>query len=90
MKFLAICGFGVGSSMILKMTLLKVTKSLDLDVEVETADLSSAKGMKCDAVFTSKELAKDLKDSFTCPIYEIDKYMNKEEVKTAVEDFLNR
>lgn len=75
--------------MILKMTIMKVAKEMGLNAEVETADLTSAKGMKCDAVFTSRELAKDLENTFNCPIYPIDKYMDKEEVKKALEDFLN-
>lgn len=44
MKFLAVCGFGVGSSMILKMTLEKVCRERNLDCEVENTDISSARG----------------------------------------------
>lgn len=90
MKILAVCGFGVGSSMVLKMTLDKVFKDLGVDADVETMDISSAKGAKPDVVFTSKEIAKDLRNSTTSPVYEIEKYMDKKEVKAAVEEFLNK
>ncbi|NBI06044.1 PTS sugar transporter subunit IIB [Senegalia massiliensis] len=89
MEILAVCGFGVGSSMVLKMTLDKVFKELGVDANVQTMDLSSAKGAKPDAIFTSKEIAKDLRNSTTSPVYEVEKYMDKQEVKSAVEKFIN-
>jgi len=89
MKFLAVCGFGVGSSMVLKMTLQKVLKEKGIDAEVENTDLSSARGAEADAIFTSNELIDELKSSTNkIPIYPIKKYMDKEEVKEALEDYL--
>ena len=35
MKILAVCGFGVGSSLVLRMTVEKVIKKLEIDAEVE-------------------------------------------------------
>jgi len=43
MKILAVCGFGVGSSMVLKMTIDKVIKELGLKATAENTDLSTAK-----------------------------------------------
>lgn len=88
MKFLAVCGFGVGSSLVLKMTLEKIILEKNLDIEVENTDVTSSKGMTCDAVFTSFELAEDLRGSFGCPIYPIKRYMDREEVKKKVEEFM--
>jgi len=51
MRFLAVCGFGVGSSMILKMTIENVCREKGLDCEVENTDISSARGARVDAVF---------------------------------------
>ncbi|MEG2410919.1 MAG: PTS sugar transporter subunit IIB [Erysipelotrichaceae bacterium] len=87
MKFLAVCGFGVGSSMILRMSLEKVCKELALDVEVENTDISSAHGEKCDAIFTSAELQAELQTG-NIPVYPIKKYMDLTEVKVAVQKFL--
>lgn len=39
MKILAVCGFGVGSSMVLKMSIDKVVKELGMKVTVENTDL---------------------------------------------------
>lgn len=88
MKFLAVCGFGVGSSMVLKMTIEKSCKERNIECEVENIDLSSAKGMRANAVFTSQELAEELKQSMKCPVYPIKRYMDKIEVGNAIDDFL--
>ena len=86
MKFLAVCGFGVGSSMILRMSIEKVCRELGVDVEVENTDISSAHGAACDAIFTSAELQAELQNSNT-PVYPIKKYMDLAEVKEAVETY---
>lgn len=88
MKILAVCGFGVGSSMVLKMTIEKVLKDIGVDGEVENTDLSSARGTKADAIFTSAELADDLRESSTIPVFPIKKYMDKVEVRKSLEEFL--
>lgn len=88
-KFLAVCGFGVGSSMVLKMSIEKAAKERDIECEVENLDLSSAKGTNADAIFTSQELGDDLKNSTKSPVYPIKRYMDKEEVGKALDDFLS-
>lgn len=87
-KFLAVCGFGVGSSMVLKMSIEKAAKDRGLDCEVENTDLSSAKGSSADAIFTSQELGEDLKRTSKSPVYPIQRYMDKEEVGKALDNFL--
>lgn len=88
MKFLAVCGFGVGSSMVLKMSIEKAAKERGIDCDVENTDLSSAKGSDADAIFTSQELGDELKSSTKSPVYPIKRYMDKEEVGAALDDFL--
>ena len=87
-KFLAVCGFGVGSSMVLKMTIEKVCKDKGIEVEVENTDISSAKGTNADAIFTSQELGDELNTGLNLPVYPIKRYMDKEEVAKAIEDYM--
>lgn len=89
MKILAVCGFGVGSSMVLKMTVDKVCKELGIDADVENTDISSAQGSDCDYIFTSEELASQLKSSVSCPVIPIEKYMDKDEVMTKFKEHLD-
>jgi len=88
-KFLAVCGFGVGSSLVLKMSIEKVAKEMGVECEVENTDLSSAKGLNADAIFTSQELGEELKTSTKSPVYPIKRYMDKEEVRNALGEFLS-
>lgn len=88
MKFLAVCGFGVGSSMVLKLTLDSVINDLNIDVEVENTDLTSAKSMEADAYFTSVDIAKELISAGKSPVYPIKKYMDKDEILANVKEFL--
>lgn len=89
MKILAVCGFGCGSSMILKMTLDKVIAQLGVVCETEISDISTARGVPCDAIFTSMELADELKKTAEVPIYPVKKYMDVEEVKGVFQQFLD-
>lgn len=88
MKILAVCGFGVGSSMVLKMTLEKAVKELGLDAEVKNTDIASAKVEQADVYFTSAELKPDLESSTDKPVYAIKRYMDKDEVLKAMNAFL--
>lgn len=88
MKILAVCGFGVGSSMILRMSLEKVFKQMGIDAEVENTDINDARGTRCDAIFTSEELLQEIKSTVTTPVYAVKKYMDLVEVKSAVEKFI--
>lgn len=88
MKILAVCGFGVGSSMVLKMTLEKAVKELGIDAEVKNTDIASAKAEQADVYFTSAELKPDLESSTDKPVYAIKRYMDKDEVLKAMNAFL--
>jgi PTS system ascorbate-specific IIB component len=59
MKILAICGMGLGSSMILKITLEKVIRKLGIDATVDVTDITVGRGQAdtVDIVVTSEELA---------------------------------
>lgn len=90
MKVLAVCGFGVGSSMILRMSIEKVFKDKGIEGDVENTDINDARGRACDAIFTSEELYQELKESCKVPVYRVKRYMDLKEVKEVVEDFLEK
>lgn len=84
MKILAVCGFGVGSSMVLKFTIEKAAAELGVEADVENTDLTSAQSMKADAIFTSYQLADQLKAAVTVPVYPVRNYMDKNEVQSQL------
>jgi PTS system ascorbate-specific IIB component len=81
LKMLTVCGFGVGSSMVLKMKLDELLKSEHIDAQVETADIGSASSMPCDLIFTSKELGEKLKQSVSVPVISISNFIDKNEIR---------
>ncbi len=88
MKVLAVCGFGVGSSMILKMTIQKAFKELGVEAEVVNTDISDAGSYKADAIFTSPDFVSDLEKRVKVGLYPVKKYSDLQEVKTQVEKLL--
>lgn len=85
----AVCGFGVGTSTLLKIKLTGVFKEYGVDANVFTGDVTTAPTTKCDAIFTSSELAGNLKQKAKCPVIVIKNFVNQAEIKEKVGEFLN-
>ncbi len=49
-RVLAVCGVGMGSSLILRTTAEKAFRELGVNAKVEATDLSSARSMKADII----------------------------------------
>lgn len=64
MKIVAVCGMGIGTSVLLKMNAEKVLQDLGIDAEIEAADIGVARGAAQTAqiVLTSDELAPEIGD----------------------------
>lgn len=84
----AVCGFGVGSSMLLKMKLSEAFKKNGIEANVFTGDMATANSTKCDAIFTSGELAEALLKRAVCPIIVINSFVNKVEIEEKVLKFV--
>jgi PTS system ascorbate-specific IIB component len=50
LEVLAVCGVGMGTSLMLKMTAEDALRDLGVDARVENTDISSARGMTPDVV----------------------------------------
>jgi PTS system ascorbate-specific IIB component len=87
-KIMVVCGFGLGSSMVLKLTLDGVLKTEGIKAETFCADESTAKGQSFDIVFTSKEMEKLFKD-IDKPVVVINNFLSKDEVKEKGLELIN-
>ena len=87
MKVLAVCGMGLGSSLILRMQIEKALKQMGIKGSVEVADMGSARSMasSADLIVTSKELARRMKDWDT-PIVTISNYMDLDEMTGKISE----
>lgn len=81
MKIVAVCGMGIGTSVLLKMNAEKALRSLGVDAEVEAADIGTAKGAARSAqvVLTSAELAPELGE-VPAQVVVIDNFMDVAEI----------
>ena len=81
MKILAVCGFGMGSSMVLRFTIEKAAAALGVAAEVEHTDLASAQAIRADVVFISYELVDQLRGTLQAPVLPIRNYLDQAEVQ---------
>lgn len=76
-KILAVCGMGIGTSMLLKLQIDKVLKTLDISADVDLADISTARGLavNADLIVTSNELVDRIGD-VKAPIVAVVNFMD--------------
>lgn len=90
MKILAVCGMGLGSSLLLRMQIEAALKELGITgAKVEVADVSTAKGMPADLIVTSPQFADRLQGS-RIPVIAIKNYVDKQEMRAKLTEALNR
>jgi PTS system ascorbate-specific IIB component len=79
LRIMTVCGFGLGSSMILKITLDGVLKENGIPAETFCADSTTAVGESFDIVFTSRDMAHLFKN-LPKPVVVIDNFLSKDEI----------
>lgn len=84
----AVCGFGCGSSLFLRMKIEDILKDAGITGKVFTGDVGTCLTQDCDVIFISEELYDRIKDRAKIPVVPIQNFMNKNEVLTKVLEFL--
>ena len=84
MKILTVCGMGNGSSLILKINVDDILRSLDLKATVE--NVASFKSIPANMIFGTKDLGQSLKDAVV-PVYLIDTVLDKVKIKESLLDY---
>jgi ascorbate PTS system EIIB component len=90
LKIMTVCGFGLGSSMVLKMNLEGVLRELKIEADVFTGDVGSAQSTPADYIFTSKEIGEKLSSQSKTPVVIIHSFVNKGEIKEKAEAILQK
>lgn len=62
MRIVVVCGLGVGSSLMLKMTIQDVLDEESIRAKLESTDIGSAKGMNADIYVLSSDLERNTQD----------------------------
>ena len=92
---MAVCGLGIGSSIILKINVGKVLDELGVkDYSLDVADIGSAQSIRFDVAVTSVELAgvlsKNMKDEDKFRVLAISNFVDKNEMKEKVKTCLEQ
>lgn len=88
MRILTTCGMGFGTSLMLLMDIQEIGKKHGIKVEGEALDMSSVKGLPCDAIFGSSEIVKELGD-LDVPVIGIKNILDKQEIEEKFLAFVN-
>ncbi len=86
-KIQAVCGFGCGSSLFLRMKIDKILEKHALEARVFCGDVGTCCSTPCDAIFISEELAERIVERAKVPVIKIKNFMDDAEVEKSVLDF---
>lgn len=88
LKVQAVCGFGVGSSMLLKMKLDQAFRKNNIEATVFAGDVATSTSTECNVIFTSRELAEAIVNRAKCPVIVINSFVDKAEIEEKVLKFM--
>ncbi|MDQ0360359.1 PTS sugar transporter subunit IIB [Breznakia pachnodae] len=80
-KIQTVCGFGCGSSLMLKMNVESIAKKHGIEIEAFCGDVGTCCSNDCDVIFISKELAERIQDRAKVPLVIFNNFMDKKEVE---------
>ena len=90
MKVLTVCINGMGSSLILKMSVEKAFKELGIEADVEHCNAGEFKGKKCDVVITTPSLVNTINPSKETIVITTKNFTDVEQLKTKISESLNK
>lgn len=91
MKIMVVCGNGLGSSLMMEMSLKTILKDLNVDAEVDHTDLGSAKGTQCEIFVGTKDIAEQLQSMNLEPvIVSLDNMVDKSAMKERLSEGLKK
>ena len=88
MKIITVCGLGVGTSLMLKMTVEAAMNTLGRQVSVEHWDMGTVKGKKYDLIVTSEEFRSNFTDQDN--VVFVHNIMDTNEVQIKLSDYFKQ
>lgn len=83
-KIQAVCGYGCGSSLMLRMAIDDVLRAHGLEADTFCGDVNTCLANPCDVIFISRDLGERIMDRATMPVIIVDNFMSKKEVEEKV------
>lgn len=87
LKIVTVCGCGLGSSLIAKMSIDEILSRNNISASIETADGTAAKSMKCDFYVTTRQFAEKLKDC-SAPVIIVNNFVDKQELERKIMEII--
>lgn len=89
-KIVAACGNGMGTSMIIKLKVQKITKELGIDASVEALSMGQSKGMtnSVDIIISSKHLSSEFQHDQKAKIVGVTNLMDENEIREVLKEAL--
>ncbi|QMV14174.1 PTS sugar transporter subunit IIB [Vibrio spartinae] len=85
MKIIVVCGNGLGTSLMMEMSIKAIVKELNIDATVDHVDLGSAKGTDCDIFVGTNDIAEQLNALAVAPrIVALDNMVDKAAMKARL------
>ncbi|MDM5338481.1 PTS sugar transporter subunit IIB [Fictibacillus enclensis] len=89
MRIVSVCGMGFGTSLMLLMDVQAIGRKHGFMIEGEAVDLGSAKGMSCDFMVASSEIANELSGE-PVEVVAINNLLDKAEIEEKVMPVIRR
>ncbi|MGL4561303.1 MAG: PTS sugar transporter subunit IIB [Brevinema sp.] len=86
-KICTVCHMGIGTSLLLKMSVDKALSELNIEGSVMCSEYTTAPSTNSDLYITSPGIAEKLEHSTTAPIISVNEFMNINEISTKLKNF---
>ncbi len=90
LKVLTVCINGMGSSLLLKMSVQEALKQLGIEAEVKHCNASEYKGQKADMIITTPSLAKTIGQPEDTIMVKTKNFLNVDELKQKISEALEQ
>lgn len=86
LKIIAACGAGMGTSMVIRLKLVKILKKLGVEAEVESMSMGQARSMggMCDIIFTSLHLVSEFTQVKQTKVVGVKNLMDEVEIEASL------
>jgi PTS system ascorbate-specific IIB component len=88
LKIITVCGLGVGSSLIMKMTVDNVMHQLGVKCNIENWDVGTVKGKQYDLLVTTNGFKKNFADQDN--VIFLNNIIDENEARSKVENYLKK
>ncbi|MCR0335954.1 PTS sugar transporter subunit IIB [[Clostridium] innocuum] len=89
LKVLTVCINGMGSSLILKLTVERAFKELNVEAQIEHIDAANFKGHHADVIITTPALAKTIGEVENTVMITTKNFIDVKEIKEKIKEALN-